>query len=391
MQIDQNAPNSKILTEAKHMMTREEEQVKYDICALLLRNNHRKYAERLADSNLALNLVDSTKDPKFVAAISFEDATVYVSDAFLKGGPGIFKQLDVVMRHELAHNLMMHQIRMMHVFKELHANDDPEAAYEQIKYSWNLHTLLNWLEDFEISNERYTTADKQIARNLELNGRVINGLVTEDHRGGWVDLPLEQMYDQLTAELEQINDKIRNDPNWQPVNSTTGKVDGLARETASMIAGYYDPDSYSSLAAYSENGLTLENIRDNSGDFKKFPEIVKKIAKAFYDAFKDYGQDDDQIAKVKAVLSKIATSAPNEKVVITNPDTGDTVGALYTADFKALVSDILKKIIEKPVQLSQAFVDAWTKVMEIVAPENLSNDALDSVISELGGIDTMMM
>jgi hypothetical protein len=276
--------SAKMLTEAKHAMSREEEIVKFNICKLLVTNNHRKYAERLADKNLSLNLVDAKRDPGFIAAISFEDATVYISDAFIKDGfdSAIFKQLDTVMRHELAHNLMMHQIRMMHVFKAKHAGGDADGAYEQIKYSWNLHTLLNWLEDFEISNERYTDADKAIARNLELNGRVIHGLVTEDHRGSWVDLPLEEMYKNLESELEAINNSIRNDPNWSPVDRNTGKVDGLSREAAGMISGYYNPDSYSNLSSYSKNGVSLENIANNSGDFRKFPDIVKKIAKTFY-------------------------------------------------------------------------------------------------------------
>ena len=372
----------KILTEAKHFMTPEEERVKYNICKLLLQNNHRKYAERLSDRNLALNLVDSTKDPGFIASISFEEATIFISDAFLKGGPGIFNQLDTVMRHELAHNLMMHQIRMMHVFKTIHANDDPDGAYEQIKYSWNLHRLLNWIEDFEISNERYSNADKKIARELKLNGRTIHGLVTEDHRGGWVDKSLESMYKALAAEVEQINDSIRNNPLWQPVDSK-GKVDSLSYESASMISKYYDPDSYSNLAAYSENGVSLDDIANDSGDFKDFPDVIKKVAKTFYDAFKDYGTDSDKIEKVKTVLKQIAASKPDEKVVINHPDTGNKVGVLYTADFKALVSDILKKIIEKPIKLSPAYVDAWTQIMEIVGPEGLSNDELDALIMGL--------
>jgi hypothetical protein len=96
----------------------------------------------------------------------FDEATVFINDGFVKGGPTIFNQLDTVMRHELANNLMMHQIRMMHVFKQQHANTDPEYAYNQIASSMSLHELLNWLEDFEISNERYSAADKKIAKDL---------------------------------------------------------------------------------------------------------------------------------------------------------------------------------------------------------------------------------
>lgn len=38
--------------------------------------------------------------------------------------------------------------------------------------------------DDEISNKKYTDEDKEIVRNMWLNGRLIGGLVTEDHRDG---------------------------------------------------------------------------------------------------------------------------------------------------------------------------------------------------------------
>ena len=114
----------------KHFMTREERAVKLQLCQLLIDRGHRKYAERFW--KLDFNIIDSKKRPNFTAAISFDEATVFLSDGFLGSGQGIFNQLDVLLRHEMAHNLMMHQIRLMYVFKKLHAND-PEEAYENIE------------------------------------------------------------------------------------------------------------------------------------------------------------------------------------------------------------------------------------------------------------------
>ena len=52
-------------------------------------------------------------DPKFTAAISFDEGVIYISEGFLTD-KALFFQLNVLMRHELAHNLRRHQIRMMH-------------------------------------------------------------------------------------------------------------------------------------------------------------------------------------------------------------------------------------------------------------------------------------
>lgn len=368
------------LTEAtRHFMTRREREVRHKICELLIKNNHRQYARRFWE--LDLNLVDSLKEPNFVASISFDEATVFLSDAFLTGGDSVFNQLDTILRHELAHNLMMHQIRMMHLFKQKFANDDPDEAYEQIKYSASLHDLINWIEDFEISNTRYSKADKQLARNLQLNGKIIRGLVTEDHRDSWVNMSLESMYYALSAELAKINQALRNDPNWQPLKqgTTIGEIDSLSYSGARMIYNYMDTDSYSALSHY---GITLTDIENDTGDFAEYPDSVKKVIKAVYNTFKTYkadGRQDD----VKAVLKAIAATAPEESVAVIDPDTGNTVAKLYSADFKILVTNVLKKIIEEPIKLSQSFVDAWTKVMEIVAPENLSDDELVALAAAL--------
>ena len=68
----------------------------------------------------------------------------------------------------------------------------------------SLHGILNIIEDFEISNTRYTDTDKEIMRNIILNGKEIHCLVTEDHNDDWADMTLEEMFNALTQELEDI-------------------------------------------------------------------------------------------------------------------------------------------------------------------------------------------
>ena len=138
MQINRALLESSDIT--RHFMTETERQTKKVLCQLLIKRGHRKYAERFWKFDF--NIVDAKKHPEFTAAISFDEATVFISSGFLGSGEGIFNQLDVLLRHELAHNLMMHQIRMMYALKKLHAND-PDNAYEHIKYSASIHEVLN--------------------------------------------------------------------------------------------------------------------------------------------------------------------------------------------------------------------------------------------------------
>ena len=151
---------NKILLEAnieKHFMTKEERLLRKKLVELLVKNHHVKYAKRLAlfDINIVPLNVKGGKD--FTAAISFDEGVIFISEGFLQD-EAIFFQLDVLMRHELAHNLMMHQIRMI---KKL--GDD---LAKHFNYSMSIHELINIIEDLEISNTRYTEADKKIVRNM---------------------------------------------------------------------------------------------------------------------------------------------------------------------------------------------------------------------------------
>jgi hypothetical protein len=102
------------LFEARHFMTSTEKKLKNQLIKLLRDDGkghyHAKYAERLAKFDV--NIVPLKEDPHFTAAISYEHGIVYVGEGFLND-PKTFHQLNVVMRHELAHNLLMHEIRMM--------------------------------------------------------------------------------------------------------------------------------------------------------------------------------------------------------------------------------------------------------------------------------------
>ena len=108
---------------------------------------------------------------------------------------------------------------------------------------------------------------------------------------------------------------------------------------------------------------------------------VFKVAKLVYDV--DFRTYDLLFKNPNKALEAIAATAPDEQMDILHPDSGIKIATLYTADFKALVSNVLKKIIEEPIKLSQAFVDAWTKVMKIVPPENLSNEDLQELIDRI--------
>jgi hypothetical protein len=116
-------------------MTKREEKLKAELIDLLKKNRHAKYAERLKYFNINIVPVSGPEgDPNFTAAIFFENGTIYISEGFL-ANPSTFAQLDVIIRHELAHNLMMHQIRMAKKLKSL--------GIEELQTSSSIHNMIN--------------------------------------------------------------------------------------------------------------------------------------------------------------------------------------------------------------------------------------------------------
>jgi hypothetical protein len=390
MQINRALLESSDIT--RHFMTDRERKVKKALCQLLINRGHRKYAERFWKFDF--NIIDSKKHPNFTAAISFDEATVFISDGFLGTSEAIFNQLDVLLRHELAHNLMMHQIRLMHVFKRLHKND-PDEAYEHIKYSASLHKILNIIEDYEISNKRYTAADKKIIEAMTLNGRLIGGLITEEDRPGWAKMSLEAMYTELSNELIQINSAIRSNPYWQPKTrrknndviydpiETTGS--GSAKETM-VIAQYRNIMKPSGIRAPIE-------ILMKSKAFSKFADIYKKLIAALYDAFKDFETASEQ-QKLLDIVKAIAETSPQETFDVINPRTGEIVVTLYTPEDKVLANDVLKnlggninydplKFNVKRKTNSQEYKDAWNKVVTTLDKKQFDDETLSQVLDAI--------
>jgi hypothetical protein len=383
MQINRALLESSDIT--RHFMTDRERKVKKALCQLLINKGHRKYAERFWKFDF--NIIDSKKHPDFTAAISFDEATVFISDGFLGTSEAIFNQLDVLLRHELAHNLMMHQIRLMHVFKRLHKND-PDEAYEHISYSASLHHILNIIEDFEISNKRYTDADKKIVKAMMLNGRVIGGLITEEHRANWANMPLETMYSELSNELIAINSAIRSDPDWQPTKNgrSWGEIDQIKFEGAKVISSYSNVMKPSGIRAPID-------VFIKSKAFNKFADIYKKLITTLYEAFKDFETTQEQ-QQLLDIVKAIADTGPQETFDIINPRTGEIVVTLYTPEDKMLANEVLKNIggninydplkfnIKRKTN-SQEYKDAWNKVVTTLDKKQFDDETLSKVLDAI--------
>ena len=333
------------LQESGSYQTGKELQLKMGLIKLLRDKHHAAYAERL--KYLDVIIVPLSENDQYTAAVRFDTGEVFVGEGFLIAFASenwtIFDQLDVVLRHEIAHNLLMHQIRMLNKFIEYYDVDEETAKH--IQHS-SLHDLLNIIEDFEISNTRYTDTDKEIMRNIILNGKEIHCLVTEDHDKDWANMTLEEMFYALTQELEEIKALLFTIDPTKPLDPDDetrlrkASSNTAIRQAIDINSQYMvpvDADTKSYFFVPIEKILTLKS-------FKKYSAMEQKIMRGLYDAYKDYPEKD-----IIKIIEEIGLTTAFTAYKFKDKSGKDLGIAAYTPEDKTFAINVLLALMGRLV------------------------------------------
>jgi hypothetical protein len=334
------------LFEAKQHMTPKEKQLHKKLIKLLLDDgkghHHKKFALRLKDFNI--KIVTLKAKPNFTAAISFDLGMIYISEGFLLDD-SLFFQLNVLMRHELAHNLLMHQIRMMtHI---------GETYPDTWGGSQSLHDLLNIIEDMEISHEIYNDEDMDTVRQMYLNGRTIGGILTEDERPEWVDMPVEVMYKKLCEEIDAVHAQIAH--GIQSAISHHQKPDDfLTRNISDTINIYSDTQSMSMFDELLDD-MAAKGFKVGGQEIRSdFKNIIKRL----YDVNKasPYGPDE-----IEDMIQDIKNCSPIRIFKLIHPGTAELIVPLNTPEQKQFAIEVLKKFRTEEVEWYNAVLSVMKR------------------------------
>ena len=373
-----NSTEEIIEATAREVSTKREKVLKKRLLALLRDDGqghkHAKYAERLED--FIIKIVDHKKNPRMTAAVNFDEATIYISDGFLSD-PDTFYQLNVLMRHELAHYLMQHQLRMMHKFIEKYGED----GGTRISMSASLHHLMNIIEDFEISNERYTDEDKIVVKNMKLAGREIGGLITEKIRGTWASMSVIEMYDALEEEIQKLQESIL--AKWQILDlDDIGEKDDYIHHNVKNTAFYIDvkaPTNFLGTLEKFVNNKALYHFfpfdeQDGQGriipcivKYSSLPDVYQKITKDIFEAitngYKNASGNTVFYTKqqVRDLIVEIAKTNILQVYDVMDPAGAELLN-LYTPEEKLIAIDALKALLPT-LELRQTWYDKVTKTM----------------------------
>lgn len=373
---------------ATDYMTQEEKTWKNQIIKLLINKKHSKFAKRLLYYDL--NIVEIQDDPEFTAAISTDvtKPVIYISRGFLTN-PQTFDQLDVLLRHELSHNLMMHQLRMVNKLNASAKKVKGANSWKDLANSNSFQDFLNIIMDDEISNFRYSQIDKNTVRYMVLNGKTISGLVTEDHRQAWMKLSLEEMYEKSLQELEQVRQNVLNNiKNAAPksmLDKSYFKNSSYARiDTPTSTFGTKDKSGAHGIEQIKKS----KYYRSLGVKYRRTQIIINRILEVLKD--KSDNQLKMALRKIgeskltdKLYFGEILVDGKSEKIYITSPEQKSITASI--------IKYLLGNIAEKPVVdvqrkfHTQEYKNAYNEIMNNVKDiyKNLSSKDLEEILNRI--------
>ena len=340
------------------------------------------------------------------AWINFENRTIYIQKILLNPIPEelggvrrVYDQLSVILRHELIHALLRHQVRMLEKLKQAHGDELADALNKDA----SLHELENIIADWEISDRGYDRNDANIMKRLLLNGKEIEALVVAIDHPDWVSMSLEEMYDELVKHINDLNNTLNNILK-AAVNTTTeltpAEADAMDYQLRQLPDKALDPPIAKAKIKYAVNKYTnsalmlpvYEFIKTKF--FKRLEGYLPNLAKIIRKLSDNYKQEIDRVGDKKAVDKKIhdnyysaavdaiINSSVTEAVDIADPITGELLGKIQSPEEKRIMIDVLKECAGLTVWLNP--YEQWFKFMDEFKREDLySIDDLKKALDAL--------
>lgn len=179
------------------------------------------YAKLLNEFDLNL-----TENPNVIAFMEPAKGRIVVNRGLEES------QVSVVIRHEILHSYLKHEKRLLQKlardseldYDEL-INTGMQDVLDDLKNKLYSNDDFNIAADYEISNLAYTDVDKDTIRQININGQILSGLVTEDQHPDWVDYSVEDMYQELVNQRKRDENKLDDSVHLGQLKDKTTFID----------------------------------------------------------------------------------------------------------------------------------------------------------------------
>lgn len=363
----------------KEIQNETEKRLKKKLLALLRNDgkghHHAKYAARLED--FLVKIVPRSVRPNFVAAVSWEEVTIYISDGFVTNDQEIFYQLSVLMRHELAHYLLQHDIRMAKYISDKYGDE----YAKHFKLSSLLQQTCNIVMDLEISNRVYLQDDdKDVVRTLTDGVRFLPGLVTEDIASSWKKMNLIEMYDAVAKEMENIKQSIIAKWDTLDMSKLVNQSDKMAfikNHIVNELDVYTDikhqTNFFGTLAQFIKGRALYHFAPFDTEDgiciikYSSLPDLYQEIVVSIAEEFN--GQNGYTRQEISDRITEIAKTSPIETYILKDKN-GNEITKIYNPEEKFLAIDALKAVLPELDEY-----DTWYAKVQRVLSDSKYTDA----------------
>lgn len=239
-----------------------------------------------------------TKDPKVIGFMEPARGRIVMNQNI------DIKAMSVVIRHEILHFYLNHERRLINKFAKKYGLDPENLTLKEtkrIKKEIYKNKNFNIAADYEISNRGYTDEDKKQIRNIELNGKILSGLVTEDRHPDWVNWSMEDMYDAINKQKDDVKPPQDPQKGNDKSNGDSQDNDGDDNGDAPQIGDKGDPDFQKE-----ENKKRRQTIKKETG--KDVPDFDDDDDSDSSDSSSSDGSSDDSSDKDSSKSSKSSDS-----------------------------------------------------------------------------------
>lgn len=216
-------------------MTRLERGTRYAMAKFLNQQGYPRYADIFMKYELHFH---HPRKP-FAAKIDSDKGIIYINPTINDK-----EDLSVIIRHEILHAYLAHQKRVLQHFAKqkglkwtqfddiplktlIYMSDeeingladaikqdvitDRQIARDLYSRNYKGVPYHNYIKDLEISNRGYTDSDKEIVRNLIIDGMEFPGLITDELEPEWVGMSVEEMMDAVEKQIKEEEEEIQKD------------------------------------------------------------------------------------------------------------------------------------------------------------------------------------
>ena len=269
-------------------MTKQELATRDQLADYLGKEGHGKYAEYLMLFDLHF-MSDKEAQNNNIAYMIPNKGMIFINRDI-----DDIDIIDLLLRHEMLHEYLKHGERYKNLIrKKLNLRDDEEPYFKSDIENRVYHKISNMAADWELSKYYSPEKDYIKAKNIPYKDKFLEGLVLELDHPEWLELSYEEIFDELTKDIDKIKQEIESEQGGigEARRSIAEQAEDMEEQAADMEQQASETEEAINKA---EQSGDLSNSKKNEIDeLKKQLKELKNKAKQLKEEAEELKKDSE--------------------------------------------------------------------------------------------------